>query len=135
MKNVRFIRNDTKRITLENFIEDGENFYIVLGKPAKLEQAMSFSSIGSLEYNSLTNGVIPKDIAPDKFATMTYANIACHIIETNLTDNTKLSYEERCSLVEELDKQCPDLIEYIESVIEKDIDKVNNNKNTIKIKK
>lgn len=132
--NIKFIRNDTKKITLEKFIEGGENYYIIFGKPAKLEQAMSFSSFSDIEYDSITNGVIPKNINLKEVANATYANIASHIIETNLLEGNP-SFEERQELVMELDRACPELVEYIETVIENDIEKIPENKKPLKIKK
>ncbi len=129
ISNIKFIRKDTKKITLQNFIEGGENYYIVLGKPSKAEQAVAISNI-DVEYKD--NQFVPKSTNPSGMLEASYVSIAIHIVETNLTDKYE-ELENRIQLVKELDKNSPELVSYLEDVIA-ELGLQEDRKNTKKIK-
>lgn len=117
MKDIKFIRNDIIKLYLGKFIENGSDYYITIGKASKLEQAEAFSSIDGIDYNDLSNGILPKNLKTEDLANLTYSQIAVFIVETNLIDE-KLTLENKINLIRDLDSKCPELIEFLQEQID-----------------
>lgn len=117
MKDIKFIRNDIVKLHLGKFIENGSDYYITIGKASKLEQAEAFSSIDGIDYNDLSNGILPKNLKTEDLANLTYSQIAVFIVDTNLIDE-KLTLENKINLIRDLDSKCPELIEFLQEQID-----------------
>ena len=126
---IKFIRKDTKRITFNDYIEEGEKYYMILGKPSKAEQGLVVSELGGIDITD--NNFKPKNTDPDKLISSNYMQIAIHIVETNLTTQ-ELTLDVRTELIKEIDKKCPDMVLYIEKLIQK-IDETEEGKKPKKI--